>query len=164
MEVNNLSYNTTNYNNTSFGTLKKIRIKNSFDLNWKPHRAIIDEFNKSEPIKEFFKKYDGYADFERTSSLSPVYNSCNVTLKFKNPDRKTKNIFERILSKLMGYSCEISIDGRRWDEYSFGIEEMLLNKLKTLKTKELEEAVKSTTHSRFTYIFAKNKSIEKTNL
>jgi len=154
MEINNLSYNTTNHNNTSFGTLKKIRIKNSFDPEWGCNKKIIDEFKKSEPIKEFFKKYDGYAEFEEKSSLSPLYNSCSLALKFKNPDRKPKNIIERVLSKIMGYSCEINIDGRKWSESPFGTDKMLLDKIKTLKSEELDKAVKDTTEHRFSWIFA----------
>lgn len=153
MEINNLSYSSKNYNNTNFGSLKKIKTKGFFDKNWNNHKEIIDEFKKSEPIKAFFKKYDGYAEFKESSALSPLYNSCNLSLKFKNPDRKPKNIFERILSKFMGYSCEINIDGRRWDNVSVGIDKMLLNKIKTLKTEELEDAVKHTTEHRTAYIF-----------
>ena len=158
MEVNNLSHNSTNYNDIYFGTLKKVRTKGFFDTKWKINKDIVDEFHKSKPIKEFFDKYNGYAEFNESGSLSPILNFCCLTLKFKNSDRKSKNIFERILSKIKGYSCEINIDAIEWRGFGLNTDKMLLKKIKTLKSKELEDAVKSTNERRYTYIFANKDS------
>ena len=56
----------TQYNQVPFKSLKKIEISGYFD----PSKHLKDAkiyraFKKSEPIKEFFEKYDGIVEFRK---------------------------------------------------------------------------------------------------
>ncbi len=84
-------------NQPNFTALKKI----NFLYDFNPQKSLEDaevllEFKKSEPLKRFFEKYDGIADFyERHSSWDPMIEEWTrpntmLTIKYNpNPVEKT---------------------------------------------------------------------------
>ncbi len=84
-------------NQPNFTALKKI----NFSLDFNPQKSLRDaevllEFKKSEPLKRFFEKYDGIADFyESHSSWDPMIEEWTrpntmLTIKYNpNPVEKT---------------------------------------------------------------------------
>ena len=84
-------------NQPNFTALKKI----NFSLDFNPQKSLGDaevllEFKKSEPLKRFFEKYDGIADFyESHSSWDPMIEEWTrpntmLTIKYNpNPVEKT---------------------------------------------------------------------------
>lgn len=97
--INNSFYgnNRKANNQPNFTALKKI----NFLYDFNPQKSLEDakvllEFKKSEPLKRFFEKYDGIADFyERHSSWDPMIEEWTrpntmLTIKYNlNPVEKT---------------------------------------------------------------------------
>ena len=86
--------------NTSFTSLNKIKYKGIFN----PKRNIEDakavlEFKQSQIFKDFFKKYDGKAEFNlvRNPNKDEYWASLNIQYNDTTPK---KNVFKRIKTNI----------------------------------------------------------------
>ena len=86
--------------NTSFTSLNKIKYKGIFN----PKRNIEDakavlEFKQSQIFKDFFKKYDGEAEFNlvRNPNKDEYWASLNIQYNDTTPK---KNVFKRIKTNI----------------------------------------------------------------
>lgn len=90
------------YNNqVSFEALKGIRYSGQFN----PYECIKDAeavlaFKKSEPFKEFFKKYNGVVEFYKYDDLFSFKKNSSLYIKYNlHQEKPEKSLLKRVMQK-----------------------------------------------------------------
>lgn len=111
--INNSFYgNSRKTNNqTNFTALKGIEYNNFFPKDFLEQAETVLAFKKSEPLKKFFEKYDGYAKFSKWfsmrenkdfASLVIEYDINPVSTKKEGTVKHIKKIIKKISSLVTG--------------------------------------------------------------
>lgn len=98
--IDNYKRNFSKASNVNFTSLNKIVYKGIFN----PKRNIEDaktvlEFKQSQIFRDFFKKYDGVAEFNLVRNPSKDEYLASLNIKYNESSSK-KNVFKRIITNI----------------------------------------------------------------
>ena len=97
--INNSFYgNSRKTNNqTNFTALKGIEYNNFFPKDFLEQAETVLAFKKSEPLKKFFEKYDGYAKFSKWISETSKKGFASLVIEYDiNPVEHIKKTTQKI--------------------------------------------------------------------
>lgn len=163
--INNFYNENSNKNNnqTSFTALKGVKFYQDFNPKiYHEHSKALQTFENSKPLKTFFERFDGYAEFY--SELVPSFFSsrmrelADLTIKFDpNSDKqkiaqiqKQKNIFNKMIDKVKNFLPRKKEEPIEMSEFKIsamdsktisGVEN-LTEKIKNLKEKDIDLKLK----------------------
>ena len=99
--INNSFYgnNRKTNNQTSFTALKGIEYDNFYPKEYLKQAETVLAFKKSEPLKKFFEKYDGYAKFSKWISETSKKGFASLVIEYDiNPVEHIKKTTQKISS------------------------------------------------------------------
>ena len=99
--INNSFYgnNRKTNNQTSFTALKGIEYDNFYPKEYLKQAETVLAFKKSEPLKKFFEKYDGYAKFSKWLSETSKKGFASLVIEYDiNPVEHIKKTTQKISS------------------------------------------------------------------
>ena len=79
-------------NQTSFTALKGIKYDNFYPKKYLKEAEAVLAFKKSEPLKKFFEKYDGYAEFSKGFSETKKVGYASLDIKYSINPISTKKV------------------------------------------------------------------------
>ena len=167
MKINSInSYNANankNNNQTSFTALKGMKFHHSFNPQLSKDDAIvINAFKNSEPLKKFFERFDGYAEFSsewvatgfssnkisQFANMIITYNPSSDAQKLgKTP--KIKNFFGKMTDKVKNFFTKKEKQSTPKSEFRIfttnskfcTAQEQLANRIKNLRNLDVERYI-----------------------
>lgn len=97
--INNSFYgnNRKTNNQTNFTALKGIEYNNFYPKEYLKQAETVLAFKKSEPLKKFFEKYDGYAKFSKWISETSKKGFASLVIEYDiNPVEHIKKTTQKI--------------------------------------------------------------------
>lgn len=86
-------------NQTNFTALKGIEYNNFYPKEYLKQAETVLAFKKSEPLKKFFEKYDGYAKFSKWISETSKKGFASLVIEYNiNPVEHIKKTTQKISS------------------------------------------------------------------
>ena len=79
-------------NQTSFTALKGIKYDNFYPKDYLNQAETVLAFKKSEPLKKFFEKYDGYAEFSKWFSETKKVGYASLDINYNINPVSTKKV------------------------------------------------------------------------